>query len=95
MNNDEEDNEMDKIDEKDLEIVTGDGSSLTISPVYDHLNSIKPKAKEQKKKKIIIPTGTVLKEDSKTIEEDLDSLLSEDDPEGNKVTIIMDDEVEN
>ena len=44
-------------EQKDLEIVNGDGSELEVSEVFDHLNVIKPKTKEkeEKKKKIIIP----------------------------------------
>ena len=52
--------EEDKKDEKkEIEIVTGDGSELDVSPVYDHLNAVKPKTKkEEEKKKIIIPKVT-------------------------------------
>lgn len=38
---------------KKIEIVSGDGKDLNISPVYNHLNIEKPKVKE--KKKVIIP----------------------------------------
>lgn len=43
--------------EKDIEVVTGDGSELDFSPVYEHLNVLKPKPKNEgeKKKQIIIP----------------------------------------
>ncbi len=44
-------------EKKEIEIVTGDGSEIEVSPVYEHLNSVKPKPKEEKKKKIIIPEG--------------------------------------
>lgn len=49
-----EDTENEK---KEIEIVSGDGSELEFSPVYEHLNAVKPKPKdeEEKKKKIIIP----------------------------------------
>jgi hypothetical protein len=41
---------------KDIEVIAGDGSELEVSPVYEHLNAIKPKTKEEeKKKKIVIP----------------------------------------
>ncbi len=42
---------------KEIEIVTGDGTELEFSPVFEHLNAAKPKPKteEDKKKKIIIP----------------------------------------
>ena len=37
---------------KKIEIVTGDGSDLDISPVYDHLNTGKPKTSDDKPKNI-------------------------------------------
>ncbi|MBQ3145425.1 MAG: hypothetical protein IJB90_02460 [Clostridia bacterium] len=42
---------------KEIEIVSGDGSELEFSPVFEHLNAVKPKTKteQEKKKKIIIP----------------------------------------
>ena len=40
---------------KEIEIVTGDGENLNISPVYKHLDIQKPKEKDEKKKDIIIP----------------------------------------
>lgn len=48
---------MSENEKKELEIVSGDGSGLDFSPVYEHLNAVKPKAKDdqEKKKKIIIP----------------------------------------
>lgn len=39
---------------KKIEIVSGDGKDLNISPVYDHIDIEKPKEKKEKKK-IIIP----------------------------------------
>lgn len=42
-------------DSQEIEVVTGDGKNLTISPVYNHLNVARPKVKEEKKKNIIIP----------------------------------------
>ncbi len=46
-----------KDEKKEIEIVKGDGSELEFSPVFDHLNSARPKPKDEKdkKKKIIIP----------------------------------------
>ncbi len=41
-------------DSKKIEIVSGDGTDLNISPVYDHIDIEKPK-EEKEKKKIIIP----------------------------------------
>lgn len=45
---------------KKIEVVQGDGKNedgeeLNISPVYDHLNAVKPKTNDEKKKKIIVP----------------------------------------
>lgn len=44
-------------EKKELEIVNGDGTELDVSPVFEHLNALKPKTKdaEEKKKKIVIP----------------------------------------
>lgn len=41
-------------EKKNLEVVSGDGSSLDISPVYDHLNVAKPKS-TKKPTDIVIP----------------------------------------
>ena len=38
---------------KKIEIVTGTGTDLNISPVYDHLNAAKPKT--DKPKTVVIP----------------------------------------
>lgn len=41
---------------KKIEIVSGDGKELEISPVYEHLKIAKPKTKESEKNtKIVIP----------------------------------------
>ena len=45
----------DKENKKDIEIVSGDGSNLDISPVYEHLNAAKPQNNNNKPKHIIIP----------------------------------------
>ncbi len=42
-------------EKKNLEVVSGDGSNLDISPVYDHLNAAKPKSTKEKPTSIIIP----------------------------------------
>ena len=39
---------------KKIEIVSGDGKNLNISPVYDHIDIEKPK-EDKANKKIIIP----------------------------------------
>ena len=47
---------MEENEKKEIEVVSGNGSELEISPVREHLNSMKPKSKEEKnKKQIIIP----------------------------------------
>ncbi len=43
-----------KKDSKKIEIVSGNGKDLNISPVYDHIDIEKPK-EDKEKKKIIIP----------------------------------------
>ena len=42
-------------EKKNLEVISDDGSSLNISPVYDHLNVGKPKSAEKKPTNIVIP----------------------------------------
>jgi len=43
-------------DDKEIKVVSGDGSNLNFSPVSDHITSLKPKAMENKE--IIIPEAT-------------------------------------
>ena len=40
---------------KEIKIVTGDGSELDISPVYEHINVAKPKNGGKKPKNIVVP----------------------------------------
>ncbi len=40
---------------KNIEVISGDGSNLDISPVYEHLNSTTPKSSDKKPKNIVIP----------------------------------------
>lgn len=42
-------------EKRDIEVVTGDGSNLDITPVYDHLDAEKPKSKKEKPKNIVVP----------------------------------------
>lgn len=44
-----------KQDKKEIEVVSGDGSNLDISPVYEHIDAAKPKNKDNKPKNIVIP----------------------------------------
>lgn len=46
---------MDNEEKKDIEVVSGDGTSLNISPVYDNLDIAKPDEDTNIKKNIIIP----------------------------------------
>ena len=39
----------------DIEVVTGNGSDLDISPVYDHIKIDKPSTTKDKKKEIVVP----------------------------------------
>lgn len=45
-------------EKKKIEVVSGNGSDLDISPVYDHLNVAKPKSSKQKPTDIVIPKET-------------------------------------
>ena len=40
---------------KNLEVISGDGSSLDISPVYEHFEACKPKSAKNKPNNIFIP----------------------------------------
>ena len=42
-------------EKKSIEVVSGDGSNLDISPVYEHLNDSTPKSSGEKPKNIVIP----------------------------------------
>ncbi len=64
MNNDNGDDFEDVIGEteekkekKDIEVITGDGDNLDISPVYDHIKIDKPDINRDRKKQIIIPNA--------------------------------------
>ncbi len=40
---------------KEIEVITGDGENLDISPVYSHIKIDKPDVNRNKNRKIIIP----------------------------------------
>ena len=40
---------------KNLEVVSGNGSDLDFSPVYEHISAAKPKCTDKNKKNIVIP----------------------------------------
>ena len=42
-------------EKKDIEVVSGNGSNLEISPVYDHINAGKPTSSEKKPTNIVVP----------------------------------------
>ncbi len=42
-------------DEKNIEVVSGNGEDLNISPVYDNLDIAKPNEDTNTKKNVIIP----------------------------------------
>lgn len=42
-------------DSKNIEVITGDGENLDISPVYNHIKINKPTNNTNKDKKIVIP----------------------------------------
>ena len=44
-----------KENKKEIEVVSGDGSNLDISPVYEYINAAKPKSKDKKPKNIVVP----------------------------------------
>ena len=50
-----------KNEKKEIEIISDDGSTLNISPVYEHISAAKPKIKDKKLKNIIIPKNKKIK----------------------------------
>lgn len=42
-------------EKKDIEVISGDGTNLVISPVYEHISAAKPQSKDKKPKNIIVP----------------------------------------
>jgi len=48
-------NDENEEEKKEIEIVTGDGKDLEISPVYNHIKIDKTNNQPDKKQKIIIP----------------------------------------
>lgn len=49
-------------EKKNIEVVSGDGSNLNISSVYDHINVSKPQSSDKKPKNVIIPEENSKKE---------------------------------
>lgn len=52
-------------EKKNLEIISGDGSDLEISPVYDNINSTIPKDTSNKPKNIVVPKTSKEKDKDK------------------------------
>ena len=42
-------------DKKEINVISGDGSNIEISPVYEHIKGQKPKTTNQKPNDIIVP----------------------------------------
>lgn len=57
-----------KEDKKEIEVISGDGSDLDISPVYEHISAARPKNKDKKPQNIVIPGQK--KENNITAEEE-------------------------
>lgn len=69
-------------EEKEIEVVSGDGSTLELSKVSDHITSLKPKQKETKKGIVIPQEKEPEKEESvreKTTISGIEEALEEDD----------------
>lgn len=49
------DENIEKEEKKEIEIIQGNVNELDLSPVYKHLNVAKPTPTDEKKKNIIIP----------------------------------------
>lgn len=43
-------------EKKEIEVISGDGSNLVLSPVYEHISAAKPKGKDKNPKNIIVPS---------------------------------------
>ena len=56
-------------EKKNIEVVSGDGSNLDISPVYEHLNASTPKPTEKKPKYVVVPKEKKKKEKFSTKKE--------------------------
>lgn len=60
---------MNEKENNEYEVISGDGSNLNISPVYEHLHAGKPKCTDEKKN-IVIPKNTKNKDKNNQHEED-------------------------
>lgn len=53
---------MGEKENNEYEVVSGDGSTLDISPVFEHLSAGKPKCNDDNLKNIVIPKTTKTKD---------------------------------
>ena len=60
-------------EKKTLEVVSGDGSNLDITLVYDHINAENPKNKKEKPKNIVIPKSKSENTNNSDDNEDIDN----------------------
>ena len=60
-----EENEIEKENNEEIEVVIGDDSILNISEVGDCMNDLRPKDSVNNRKKIIIPSAKKLKDEKK------------------------------
>ena len=51
-------NEENKKQKKEIQVVNGDGTDLNISPVYDHIKSSNTPSNNKKKEDIVIPKSS-------------------------------------
>ena len=63
---------MNEKENNEYEVVSGDGSNLNISPVYEHLNTSRPRCADGKLKNVVIPKATKNKNKDKK-DDDSDS----------------------
>lgn len=50
-----------KNNKKEIQIISDNGSTLNISPVYEHITAAKPKIQDKKPKNIIVPKNKKIK----------------------------------
>ena len=51
-------NEESKKQKREIQVVTGDGTDLNISPVYDHIKSSNTPSNDKNKEEIMIPKSS-------------------------------------
>ena len=63
-------------EKKNIEVISGDGSNLDISPVYEHFNA--PKSSDEKPKNIVIPEEKPKQDENKKEQEENEDEKNED-----------------